>query len=580
MPRWRPPRWAASAPAERFTVLERVGLELEAARTSSANSSRERKKPRIEGVGEVLRAAQLFRFFAGEALRIPGEHMRSVRPGVDVDVLREPLGVVGVITPWNFPIAIPAWKIAPRSRTGARSCSSPRSSFRPRRGRWWRSVRGRGSHPVLNLVVGPGRVVGERLLHDPRVRGVTFTGSQAIGSRVAQALAARFGKAQLEMGGKNPLVILDDADLDIAVDCALQGAFFQTGQRCTASSRLIATEGIHDRFVDAVVARLRLLRVGHALGDDTDIGPVVSADQLEQDLGYLALGRDEGAELVQGGARLERETDGFFLEPAFFVSTVNEMRVNREEIFGPIATVIKAGDADDALALANDTEYGLSAGVCTTSLAQAVRFRDGLQAGIVTVNLPTAGVDFHVPFGGTKGSSSGSREQGRYAVEFFTTVKTAYVRPEGHGAQPFRPSSAATSIRSAATRVPSWARIASPAARMRRCRSSSPASLPTASRSSRSSNPYVSRRTPNLNSSTRCALSYWSQKRGARSSACRSGTLGGRVVPAVGDHEVAVRDDRVCGTRASPHMLSGRSISSALGPSRRCSGGASRRAPQ
>jgi aldehyde dehydrogenase (NAD+) len=258
---------------------------------------------------------------------------------------------------------------------------------------------------------------------------VTFTGSQAIGSRVAQALAARFGKAQLEMGGKNPLVILDDADLDIAVDCALQGAFFQTGQRCTASSRLIATEGIHDRFVDALVERLRSLRVGHALGDDTDIGPVVSADQLEQDLDYLELGRDEGAELVQGGARLERETDGYFLEPALFVSTANEMRVNREEIFGPIATVIRAGGADEALALANDTEYGLSAGVCTTSLAQAVRFRDGLQAGIVTVNLPTAGVDFHVPFGGTKGSSSGSREQGRYAVEFFTTVKTAYVRP-------------------------------------------------------------------------------------------------------------------------------------------------------
>ncbi|MGZ8583305.1 MAG: aldehyde dehydrogenase family protein, partial [Actinomycetota bacterium] len=256
-----------------------------------------------------------------------------------------------------------------------------------------------------------------------------FTGSQVVGSRVAQALAARFGKYQLEMGGKNPLVILDDADLDVAVDCAVQGAFFQTGQRCTASSRLIVTAGIHDGFVDALVERTRSLRVGHALGDDTDIGPVVSADQLEQDLEYLEVGSGEGAELVQGGARLERETDGYFLAPALFVSTVNEMRVNREEIFGPIATVIRAGDADEALALANDTEFGLSAGVCTTSLVHAVRFRDGLQAGIVTVNLPTAGVDFHVPFGGTKGSSSGSREQGRYAVEFFTTVKTAYVRP-------------------------------------------------------------------------------------------------------------------------------------------------------
>ncbi len=425
------PAWAASTPAERFTVLERVGLELEArAHELGEQLSREEGKPRAEGVGEVLRASQLFRFFAGEALRIPGEHVRSVRPGVDVDVLREPLGVVGVITPWNFPIAIPAWKIAPALAYGCTVVFKP-AELVPASAWSMVEICARAGLPagVLNLVVGPGRVVGERLLHDPRVRGVTFTGSQVVGSRVAQALAARFGKYQLEMGGKNPLVILDDADLDVAVDCAVQGAFFQTGQRCTASSRLIVTEGIHDGLVDALVERMRSLRVGHALGDDTDIGPVVSADQLEQDLEYLEVGSGEGAELVQGGARLERETDGYFLEPALFVSTANEMRVNREEIFGPIATVIRVGDADEALALANDTEYGLSAGVCTTSLAHAVRFRDGLQAGIVTVNLPTAGVDFHVPFGGTKGSSSGSREQGRYAVEFFTTVKTAYVRP-------------------------------------------------------------------------------------------------------------------------------------------------------
>ena len=425
------PAWAASTPAERFTVLERVGLELEArAQELGEQLSREEGKPKAEGVGEVLRASQLFRFFAGEALRIPGEHVRSVRPGVDVDVMREALGVVAVITPWNFPIAIPAWKIAPALAYGCTVVFKP-AELVPASGWSMVEICARAGLPpgVLNLVVGPGRVVGERLLHDPRVRGVTFTGSQVVGSRVAQAMAARFGKVQLEMGGKNPLVILDDADLDVAVDCAAQGAFFQTGQRCTASSRLIVTEGIHDRFVDALVERMRSLRVGHALGDDTDIGPVVSADQLEQDLEYLEVGRGEGAELVQGGARLERETDGYFLEPALFVSTENEMRVNREEIFGPIATVIRVGDADEALALANDTEFGLSAGVCTTSLAHAVRFRDGLQAGIVTVNLPTAGVDFHVPFGGTKGSSSGSREQGRYAVEFFTTVKTAYVRP-------------------------------------------------------------------------------------------------------------------------------------------------------
>jgi aldehyde dehydrogenase (NAD+) len=266
-------------------------------------------------------------------------------------------------------------------------------------------------------------------VRDPRVRGVTFTGSQAVGRGVAAGLAARFGRYQLEMGGKNPLVVLDDADLDVAVDCAVQGAYFQTGQRCTASSRLIATVGIHDRFVDAMVERIGELQVGHALAEGTQIGPVVSADQFEQDRSYLQIGAEEGAKLAFGGRVLERQTDGYFLEPALLVGTSNNMRVNREEIFGPIATVIRADDAEHALALANDTEFGLSAGVCTTSLKHAAMFRDGLQAGIVTVNLPTAGVDYHVPFGGTKGSSSGTREQGRYAVEFYTTVKTAYVKP-------------------------------------------------------------------------------------------------------------------------------------------------------
>jgi aldehyde dehydrogenase (NAD+) len=344
--------------------------------------------------------------------------------------MREPIGVVGIVTPWNFPIAIPAWKIAPALAYGNAVVFKP-AELVPASAWSLAEIVSRAGLPAgtFNLVVGPGSVVGERMLHDPRVRAVSFTGSQAVGARVAGALAARFGRYQLEMGGKNPLVVLDDADLDVAVDCATQGAFFQTGQRCTASSRLIVTSGIHDAFVEAMVERAKALRVGHALADGTEIGPAVSGDQLAQDLKYLELGRAEGAELAWGGERLELETDGHFIQPALLVGTTNDMRVNREEIFGPIATVVRAEDPDHALALANDTEFGLSAGVCTTSLRHAARFRDGLQAGIVTVNLPTAGVDFHVPFGGTKGSSSGAREQGRYAVEFFTTVKTAYTRP-------------------------------------------------------------------------------------------------------------------------------------------------------
>ena len=425
------PGWAAANPLERSTVLETAGLELAArAEELGEQLAREEGKPRAEAIGEVQRASQIFRFFAGEALRVAGEHIRSVRPGVDVDVLREPLGVVGIITPWNFPIAIPAWKVAPALAYGCTVVFKPAELVPASAWSMVDAIARAGAPPgVCNLVVGPGSVVGERLVQDPRVRGVSFTGSQAVGEGVAKALAARFARAQLEMGGKNPLVILDDADLDVAVDCAIQGAFFQTGQRCTASSRLIVTAGIHDRFVEATIERMRALRVGDALAADTQIGPVVSVDQLQQDLDYLEIGAKEGAELAFGGARLERDADGYYLEPALLVGTTNDMRINREEIFGPIASVVRADDPEHALAVANDTEFGLSAGVCTTSLKHAAMFRDGLQAGIVAINLPTAGVDHHVPFGGTKGSSSGPREQGRYAVEFFTTVKTVYTRP-------------------------------------------------------------------------------------------------------------------------------------------------------
>ncbi len=425
------PTWAAATPAERFAALERIGLELEArAEELGTQLSREEGKPRAEGIAEAQRAAWIFKFFAGEALRIAGEHQRSVRPGVDVDVLREPLGVVGVITPWNFPLAIPAWKIAPALAYGNAVVFKP-AQLVPASAWSLAEIVSRAGLPpgTFNLVNGSGSAVGDALVRHPKVRGVTFTGSQAVGRQVAVACAERFAKAQLEMGGKNPLVVLDDADLEVAVECAIQGAFFQTGQRCTASSRLIVTQGIHDAFVEAMVEAMKRLRVGHALEEGTQIGPVVDEGQLKQDEDYLRIGLAEGAELAWGGERLERETEGYFLSPALLVGTRNDMRVNREEIFGPIATVIEVADPDEALAVANDTEYGLSAGVCTTSLRHAARFRDGLQAGIVTVNLPTAGVDFHVPFGGTKGSSQGSREQGRYAIEFFTQVKTAYTRP-------------------------------------------------------------------------------------------------------------------------------------------------------
>jgi aldehyde dehydrogenase (NAD+) len=279
---------------------------------------------------------------------------------------------------------------------------------------------------VINLVMGRGSVVGEALVTSPEVDAVSFTGSVATGRAIGAKCFASGKKFQLEMGGKNPMVVLDDADLDVAIEACINGAFYSTGQRCTASSRLIVTEGIYERFIEGMKARMRALKVGDALADGTHIGPVVDDKQLEQDERYLAIAREEGG-TVFGGERVEGVAKGYFLAPALVTETTPAMRINREEVFGPVASVIKVKDYHEALAVANDTEFGLSAGICTTSLKYASHFRRHVQAGMVMVNTATAGVDYHVPFGGRKGSSYGPREQGSYAREFYTTVKTAYI---------------------------------------------------------------------------------------------------------------------------------------------------------
>ncbi|MFO0293364.1 MAG: aldehyde dehydrogenase family protein [Rhodospirillales bacterium] len=421
--------WARSTPQERHDVLRRVADEILARKDELGKLlSREEGKTLAEGIGETIRASQIFAFFAGEALRLAGEKIASVRPGVEVEMTREPMGVVGIITPWNFPIAIPAWKIAPALCYGNAVVFKP-ADLVPGCGWAIAEIISRSGLPkgVFNLVMGRGSVVGEAILKSRDVHAVTFTGSAATGRHVAATCAGRMAKFQLEMGGKNPLVVLDDADLKTAVECALNGAFFSTGQRCTASSRLIVTEGIHDRFVAALSERLASVVVDDALKAGTQIGPVVDQSQLDQDLDYIRIGTQEGAKLVSGGQLLNRATPGFYLAPALFTEATNAMRISREEIFGPVASVIRAKSYEEALAIANDTEYGLSAGICTTSLKHAAHFKRNAEAGMVMVNLPTAGVDYHVPFGGRKASSYGPREQGRYASEFFTQVKTSYI---------------------------------------------------------------------------------------------------------------------------------------------------------
>jgi alpha-ketoglutaric semialdehyde dehydrogenase len=367
------PAWSRTTPQERHDILLRASTEILARRDELGRLlSREEGKTLAEGIGEATRAGQIFDFFAGEVLRIPGEKFASVRPNIDIEITRDPLGVIGIIAPWNFPLAIPSWKIAP---------------------------------------------------------ALAYGNTVATGAKVAAACAKAMRRFQLEMGGKNPLVVLADADLKNAVECAVNGAYFSTGQRCTASSRIIVEEPIYRRFADALTERMRGLVVDDALKAGTHIGPVVDASQFEQDLSYIGIGQGEGAKLALGGERLNRDTPGFYMAPALFLDANNAMRISREEIFGPVSAVIPARDYDHALAIANDTEFGLCAGICTTSLKHASHFKRNIEVGMAMVNLPTAGVDYHAPFGGRKASNLGPREQGRYAAEFYTTVKTSYTQP-------------------------------------------------------------------------------------------------------------------------------------------------------
>ena len=425
--------WSRSTPQQRFDVLDAAGTEILARRNELGDLlAREEGKTLPEAIGEVARAGNIFKFFAGEALRVGGEVVPSVRPGVGVEVTREALGVVGLITPWNFPIAIPAWKLAPALAFGNTVVMKP-ADLVP--GSAWAlaDILHRAGLPrgVFNLVMGRGSEVGAVLLEDTRVNAISFTGSVATGQKVAAACVARMAKFQLEMGGKNPFVVLDDADLDVAVNCALNSGFFSTGQRCTASSRVIVTEGVHDRFVAAMVDNMKTLKVDDARKKGTDIGPVVDEKQLAQDLEYIAIGQAEGGRLAAGGQAIASNADGapgYYLTPALLTETTAVMRINREEVFGPVVSVLRARDYDEALAIANDTPFGLASGIATTSLKHATHFKRNSQAGMVMVNLPTAGVDYHVPFGGRKASSYGPREQGRYAAEFYTVVKTAYTQ--------------------------------------------------------------------------------------------------------------------------------------------------------
>ncbi len=423
------PTWAAAGIQRRHDALMQIGTELMARSAEiGALLSREEGKPLAEGKGEVYRAGQFFTWFAAEALRNQGDQAESTRPGIEIEVRREPIGVVAIVTPWNFPVATPAWKIAPALAYGNAVVWKP-ANLTPASAIALAQVIAGAGLPAgtFNLVMGAGRALGDRLVAHPEVAAVSFTGSVEVGQSIAARVLANRAKLQMEMGSKNPMLIMDDCDLDLAVTHACNAAFGGTGQKCTAASRLIVHRKVLDAFTARLVQAAEALRVGPALAEGTQIGPVVSAAQLAGNLDWIAKGRAEGAELLTGGQRLDRATEGYFMAPAVFAGTRNDMSLNRAEMFAPITCIIPADSYAEALAIANDTPFGLTAGIMTRSLARAAHFRANMRAGCVMVNLPTAGTDYHVPFGGRGLSSFGPREQGRHAAEFFTTVKTAYM---------------------------------------------------------------------------------------------------------------------------------------------------------
>ncbi len=390
--------------------------------------AREEGKLIAEGIGEAERAGRTFLYYADQLMQSAGDTFTSSRDRTSIHTVRKPVGAVGIITPWNFPLAIPAWKIAPALAFGNTVVFKPAALVPASAWNLAEIISDAGLPAgVFNLVMGSGGVVGDRIAKSKALDAVTFTGSGTTGNQIIQdCMDAGNKKVQAEMGGKNSLVILDDADITTAVEAVIDGAFYSSGQRCTATSRVIVTKGVLEEVQARLVDRISELSVGHALDAANDIGPLASEAQLSSVLDYVRLGVDEGAEIVAGGAALEASTPGFYMRPTLFVDGRSDMRINQEEIFGPVACLIEADGVDEAIAAANDTDYGLCAGIISESQRSIQKFLRGVDAGMLHVNRSTALTELHVPFGGTKSSSFGPREQGTTAKDFFTTISTVY----------------------------------------------------------------------------------------------------------------------------------------------------------
>jgi aldehyde dehydrogenase (NAD+) len=425
------PSWRAMPMVKRGDILYKAANLLEARLEEVAQAmTREEGKTIVEARGETARGVAILRYFAGEASQPDGEVYPTALPNRMLYTRREPGGVVGLITPWNFPIAIPLWKIAPALVYGNTVIFKP-AELTPLTAWHIADVLTQAGLPkgVLNLINGPGQIAGNALVDHRDVKMISFTGSNGVGRQIQRKITERGGKVQLEMGGKNPVIVLDDANLDLAVEMVTRGAMKSTGQKCTATSRVFVQEGIYKRFSDALVERVQSLRVGDGMQADTYLGPIVSSKQQQSVLNYLRIGQQEGLTVGAGGDTMKGNLyeKGFFVQPTVFLEADVQSRLMQEEIFGPVVALAPVDTLDSAIEAANSVPYGLSAALISQDIGKIMRFIDGIQAGLVHVNDETAGAEPHVPFGGFKDSSSYSREQGKAARDFYTQIKTVYM---------------------------------------------------------------------------------------------------------------------------------------------------------
>jgi methylmalonic acid semialdehyde dehydrogenase len=425
------PGWRATPAPARGKIVARAARLMEEAKEQLATIlTREEGKTISESRGELQRSINVAEFCAGESRRMNGETILSELPSNFAYTIKQPLGVVACVTPWNFPVAIPVWKIAPALVAGNSVVFKP-ATLTPATGvRIVEIFEEAGIPPgVLNLILGSGSDAGDEIINHPAVKAVSFTGSNQVGIRLYEQVSRRGGKCQCEMGGKNPVVILEDADMDLTVESTAQGAFGSSGQRCTATSRAVVVDKVADEFVERIAKRAQSMRIGNGMDPQTEMGPSVDESQFKTVLDFLNIGREDGATLVCGGERATGDglDKGYFVRPTVFDHVTPDMRIAREEIFGPVLSVLRVKDFDEAIQVANDTEYGLSSSIFTNDAARIFRFVDEIETGMTHINSPTTGGEAHIPFGGIKGTGIGDREQGSTALDFYTELKVVYV---------------------------------------------------------------------------------------------------------------------------------------------------------